>query len=146
MAGGVAVDDDGRHRTLTLRTAQRFHDGTPALARECVASLRRWGARDAFGKTLFAVTDALLAADDRRLVFRLTRPYPMLPKALSKTGPMMAAIMPERLASADSMRLLPELIGSGPYRDRVAVPHQRDRMPAATPRRPAMSKTMAVSP
>lgn len=146
MVEGVAVGDDGRRWTLTLRTDLRFHAGTPVLARDRVASLRRRGAHDKFGKTLFAVTDALLAADDRRLVFRLTRPYPMLPKALSKTGPMMAAIMPGRLASADSMWLFTELIGSGSYRYRIAVPRQRDRTPAATPRRPAMSKTMAVSP
>jgi peptide/nickel transport system substrate-binding protein len=119
MIEGVAVEDDGRRWTLTLRTGLRFHDGTPVLARDCVASLRRWGARDEFGKTLFAVTDELLAADDRRLVFRLSRPYPMLPMALSKTGLMMAAIMPERLASADAMRPLTEVIGSGPYRYRA---------------------------
>lgn len=116
MVEGVAVEDDGRRWTLTLRSGLKFHDGTPVLARDCVASLRRWGARDEFGKNLFAVTDELAATGDRTLVFRLRRPYPMLPLALSKTGLMMAAIMPERLANADATRPLTEVVGSGPYR------------------------------
>ena len=36
---------------------------TPVLARDCVASLRRWGAKDAFGQVLLATTDDLSAPD-----------------------------------------------------------------------------------
>ena len=76
-----------------------FHDGTPVLARDCVASIRRWARRDAFGQTLMAVTDELSAADDRTIVFRLRQPFPLLPEALGKIGINMLPIMPERLAA-----------------------------------------------
>jgi peptide/nickel transport system substrate-binding protein len=52
MVEGHRVDNDGRRWTLTLRDGLRFHDGTPVLARDCVASIRRWAARDAIGRAL----------------------------------------------------------------------------------------------
>jgi peptide/nickel transport system substrate-binding protein len=116
MLAGFQTDADGKRWVLTLRDGLKFHDGSPVLARDCVASLRRWAGRDELGKALFAVTDELAAPDDRTLVFRLKRPYPMLPMALGKTGLMMAAMMPERLAKADPDKQITEIVGSGPYR------------------------------
>jgi hypothetical protein len=49
MLEGHTVEDDGRTWTMTLREGLRFHDGEPVRARDVVASLRRWGARDQFG-------------------------------------------------------------------------------------------------
>ncbi len=46
---------------LTLRDGLLFHDGTPVLARDCVASIQRWGKRAAFGQALMAATDELTA-------------------------------------------------------------------------------------
>ncbi len=60
------------------------------LARDCVASIRRWGARDAFGQALLAATDEIAAPDDRTIAFRLKLPFPLLPDALGKTGPRCA--------------------------------------------------------
>ena len=39
MAEGHTVDDDGKRWTIKLRDGLMFHDGTPVLARDCVASL-----------------------------------------------------------------------------------------------------------
>src|SRR4051812_16898811 len=52
MIAGHTVEDDGRVWILTLREGLRFHDGTPVLGRDVVASIRRFGARDAFGQAL----------------------------------------------------------------------------------------------
>ena len=41
MLAGHVVDDDGKRWTMTLREGMRFHDNTPVLARDCVASIRR---------------------------------------------------------------------------------------------------------
>jgi peptide/nickel transport system substrate-binding protein len=116
MLEGFSVEDDGKRWVLKLREGLKFHDGTPVLARDCVASLNRWGKRDDFGKSLFAATDELSARDDRTIVFRLKRPYPLLPMALGKTGLIMAAMMPERIANSDPDKPITELVGSGPYR------------------------------
>ncbi len=116
MVAGHVVEDDGRRWTLTLREGLRWHDGTPVLARDCVASVRRWGAKDTFGQALLGATDELSADGDRRLVFRLKRPFPLLPDALAKTGVYMPAMMPERLARTDPGAQVTEIVGSGPFR------------------------------
>ncbi len=116
MAEGHTVEDDGRRWRIRLRDGLRFHDGEPVLARDCVASLRRWGARDVLGRELLAATDELSAADDRTIQFRLKRPFPLLAEALAKPGANMSAIMPERLANTDPFKQITEMVGSGPFR------------------------------
>ncbi|HEV7338095.1 MAG TPA: ABC transporter substrate-binding protein [Bosea sp. (in: a-proteobacteria)] len=116
MVEGHLVEDDGKRWTLTLRPGLVFHDGSKVLARDAVASIRRWGARDTFGQALMAATEELSAPDDRTILFRLRRPFPQLPAALARPSALVAAIMPERLAQTDPFKQIPEAIGSGPYR------------------------------
>jgi peptide/nickel transport system substrate-binding protein len=116
MVAGHTIDNDGKTWTLTLRDGLRFHDGTKVLARDCVASIRRWSVRDQFGQTLMQRTGALAAPDDRTIVFQLRKPFILLPDALGKFGINMCAIMPERLASTDPFKPIAEVIGSGPFR------------------------------
>ena len=116
MLAGHVVEQDGRLWRLTLRDGMRFHDGEPVRAQDVVPSLRRFAARDAFGAALMDATDSLRALDDRTVEFRLKRAFPLLPAALGKTGPIMPAIMPERLALTDPQKRVDEMIGSGPYR------------------------------
>ncbi len=126
MVDGFTTTPDGKTWRLTLRDGLRFHDGTPVLARDCVASINRWGRRDAFGQALMAATDELSAADDKTFVFRLKRPFPLLPDALGKVAGIMCAIMPERLAATDPFKAVTEMVGSGPFR--YAAP---ERVPGA---------------
>ncbi|HET6185326.1 MAG TPA: ABC transporter substrate-binding protein [Acetobacteraceae bacterium] len=116
MAAGARTEDGGLRWTITLRDGLRFHDDTPVLARDCVASVKRWGARDSFGQALLAATDEISAPDDKTIAFRLKRPFALLPDALAKTPPSMCPIMPERLASTDPFKQVTEMVGSGPYR------------------------------
>ena len=116
MVAGHTTGEEGRRWTLTLRDGLVWHDGTPVLARDCVASIKRWGAKDTYGQALLAATDELSAADDKRIVFRLKRPFPLLPDALGKPGVYMPAMMPERLALTDPATQVTEMVGSGPYR------------------------------
>ena len=116
MVDGHRVEDDGKRWDLTLREGLRFHDGEKVLARDCVASLRRWAKRDPFGSVLMGATDELSAPDDRTIRFRLKRPFPLLPIALGKASVPVCAMMPERLAETDAFRQVPELVGSGPFR------------------------------
>jgi peptide/nickel transport system substrate-binding protein len=116
MAEGHTVENDGTLWTIRLRGSLRFHDGTPVLARDVVASIRRFAARDAFGKSLMTVTEELTATDDRTLRFRLSKPFPHILAALAGSSTTMPCIMPERLASTDPFRQVTEMVGSGPYR------------------------------
>ena len=116
MAAGAVAEDGGKLWRITLRDGLRFHDGTPVLARDCVASIKRWGARDAFGQALLAATDEVAAADDKTIRFRMKTAFPLLLDALGKTPPAMCAIMPERLANTDPFKAVTEMVGSGPFR------------------------------
>ena len=86
MVEGHVIENDGKTWKLTLRDGLKFHNGEPVLARDCVASLQRWGKRDTFGQTLFSVADELSAPSDKVLQFRLKKPFPMIPDALGKIG------------------------------------------------------------
>jgi peptide/nickel transport system substrate-binding protein len=116
MVDGHRVEEDGRRWDLSLRDGLLWHDGEKVLARDCVASIRRWARRDPFGATLMDATDELSAPDDRVIRFRLKRPFPLLPIALGKASVPVCAMMPERLANTDPFQQVPELIGSGPFR------------------------------
>ena len=116
MVAGHVVENDGRLWRLTLRDGLAFHDGSPVLARDAAASIRRWSARDAFGLALMEATDELSAPDDRTIVFRLKRPFPLLPDALAKTSGCICPILPERLAVTDPFKQVTEMVGSGPFR------------------------------
>jgi peptide/nickel transport system substrate-binding protein len=116
MVEGHTVANDGKLWTLTLRERLKFHDNTPVLARDAVASIRRWQQRDPFGQALMAATDELSAPSDRVIQFRLKRPFPLLPNALGKAPSSMPCIMAERHANTDPMKAVTEVVGSGPFR------------------------------
>ena len=116
MAEGMATTDNGCTVTIRLRDGLRFHDDTPVLARDCVASIRRWAARDGFGQTLMAQTDELSAPDDRTIQFRLKASFPLLAEALGKLSSPVPFMMPERLAQTDPQTQIREVVGSGPFR------------------------------
>jgi len=115
MVEGHVVANDGKLWTLTLRPGLLWHDGEKVTARDCVASIKRWAKRDALGGALIAATDELSAPDDRTIVFRLNRPFPLLPDALGKITSPMPAMMPERFANTDPFKQLTDMIGSGPF-------------------------------
>jgi peptide/nickel transport system substrate-binding protein len=116
MLAGATIDDGGKLWRLGLRPGLLFHDGSRVLARDCVASIRRFCARDSFGQALMDATDELSAPSDMVIQFRLKRPFPLLPDALASTSSFMCAIMPERLANTDPFTQVTEMIGSGPFK------------------------------
>jgi peptide/nickel transport system substrate-binding protein len=117
MVEGHVIEDDGKRWTMTLREGLLWHDGTPVLARDCVASLERWRKRDPAGATLDLRVDAIEAPDDRTLVWRLRKPFPLLPHFLSKVQPQ-PVMMPSRIAATDPFKQVTEIVGSGPFRFR----------------------------
>ncbi|HUD62872.1 MAG TPA: ABC transporter substrate-binding protein [Acetobacteraceae bacterium] len=115
MVAGHVVSDGGKLWELTLRDGLTFHDGTMVLARDAVASIKRWGQRDAFGAELLARTDEMTAPTDKLIRLRLNKPFALVPDALAVIISV-PVIMPERLAKTDPFRPVTEMVGSGPYR------------------------------
>jgi peptide/nickel transport system substrate-binding protein len=116
MVEGHIVEEDGLTWTLKLREGLRFHDKEPVLARDVVASIRRFAPRVIFTNALMDATGELSAPDDRTVQFRLKRPFPHLPEALGGPGGNAPVIMPERLAAESPFKPVAEIVGSGPYR------------------------------
>jgi peptide/nickel transport system substrate-binding protein len=135
MVAGQNVDDDGKTWELTLRDGLAFHDGQKVLARDCVATIKRFGTRDPFGQALLKRVDEISAPSDGVIRFRLNKPFPLLPNALAQ---VYCAIMPTRLAETDPMKQIPEAIGSGPFKFMAD-----ERVPGS---RVAFSKNQAYVP
>src|SRR6266404_8644922 len=54
---------DGKGYTFTLRDGLLWHDGKPVTSEDCIASIKRWGARDTMGQKLMGSVASLSAID-----------------------------------------------------------------------------------
>jgi peptide/nickel transport system substrate-binding protein len=113
MLAGDEVSSDGLTWKMTLRDGLLFHDGTPVLAKDCVASLNRWSKRDGFGQRLASQMNEMTAPDDKTIQIRLKKPYPHMRFAIAQGS---SFIMPERVARTDAFQQINEYVGSGPFR------------------------------
>lgn len=116
MAAGWTVEDAGRAYLFRLRDGLKFHDGSPVRPQDCIASIRRWAARDGFGGVMLQHVAAMTPVDERSFRIALDRPFPLLPLAIGKSSAPSCLIMPERLARTSPSEQVTEAIGSGPYR------------------------------
>jgi peptide/nickel transport system substrate-binding protein len=116
MAESEQVSSDGLTWTFKLRPGLKFHDGTPVLAKDCVASLIRWSFRDPMGLMIKAIQEEIVAVDDTTFRWRLKKPYPKMLLALGKNNSPCSFIMPERLARTDPFQQITEYVGSGPMK------------------------------
>src|SRR6201987_4665012 len=113
MVEGHEGDDAGLAWVLRRRDGLLFHDNEPLLAKDVVASIRRFAVRVPFASALMAATDELSAADDRTVKFRLKRPFPHLPLAPAGPGGTVPAIMPGRLGASSPSQPGKDVVGSG---------------------------------
>lgn len=116
MVQRYSTSADGLTWDFELRDGLRFHDGSPVRARDATQSIRRWGARDVFGRLVMARTVSLDAIDDKNFRLRLREPYPVLLDALAKVSSNVCFVMREQEASTDPSQAVTEVIGSGPFR------------------------------
>jgi len=65
MVGEFEVSPDQLNYSFALRDGLKFHDGQPVRGADCVASIKRWMARDALGQTSPRSSPSLRAATTR---------------------------------------------------------------------------------
>ena len=116
MVESEEVSSDGLVWTFRLRPGLTFHDGEPVLAKDVVASVARWQARDNMGLMTKEIERELIAVDDRTFRWVLKKPYPKLLVALGKLILPCCFVMPARVAATDPFRQITEYVGSGPMR------------------------------
>jgi peptide/nickel transport system substrate-binding protein len=107
------LDDDGLTWRFRLREGLGWHDGTPVTAKDCVASIRRWGARFGEAKIMLERTAQLDATDERNFVLKLKEPFGPVLEALGNTS-QVCFIMRSKEAESDPFTQIKEVVGSGP--------------------------------
>ena len=118
MVDTWALSEDKLTYTFVLRDGLKWHDGQPVTAADCVASIRRWGSRDAMGQTMMGFVATLEAADARTVKLVMKEPYGLVLDSLGKVGSVVPFMMPERIAKTPGSEQVKEIIGSGPYKFR----------------------------
>ena len=113
MVEGHRTEDDGKTWEFTLRDGLAFHDGEKVLARDCAATIKRFGTRNPFGQALMKRVAEVSAPSDKVIRIRLNKPFPLIEAALAE---YQCAIMPTRLAETDPLKQITEPIGSGPFK------------------------------
>jgi len=114
MAESHTLSADGLTYTFTLRPGLAFHDNQPVRAVDCIASIKRWSARDPMGQLLATFIAEMAAIDERSFRMTLKQPYGLVLDSLGKsTSP--PYIMPERIANTPASEQVTDPIGSGPF-------------------------------
>ena len=116
MVGEFEVSSDKLNYSFALRDGLKFHDGQPVRGADCVASLKRWMARDTLGQTLATTISEMKGGDDKNFSIHLKEQFPLLISAISKVSSLAPFIMPERLAKTDPYEQVKEMVGSGPFK------------------------------
>jgi peptide/nickel transport system substrate-binding protein len=116
MVGDYNISPDKLVYRIALRDGLKFHDGQPVRGADCVASLRRWMARDGLGQTLAGVVEEMTGGDGKDFTIRLKEPFPLLIDGIAKVSSLAPFIMPERLAKTDPFQQVTEMVGSGPFK------------------------------
>jgi peptide/nickel transport system substrate-binding protein len=116
MVEAEEVSSDGLEWNFRLRLGLKFHDGEKVLAKDAVASINRWAARDPMGLMIKAVENELTAVDDRTFRWSLKRPFPKMLLALGKISAPCCFVMPWRIAATDPFKQIDDYVGSGPMR------------------------------
>jgi peptide/nickel transport system substrate-binding protein len=116
MVDKWTVSPDKLTYTFTLRDGLKWHDGGQVTSADCIASIKRWGARDGMGQALMGYTASLDAVDAKTFKLVLKRPIGFVLDALAKIDSNVPFMMPERIAKTDPNKQITEVIGSGPFR------------------------------
>ena len=115
MVDTWSISQDNRLYTFKLRKGLEFHDGKPVTGDDVIASLQRWGKRDAMGSALMQFVSRMDSpAPDTFRIF-LGEACGFVLDALSKPSSNVPFIMPKRIADTDAFKQIEEHIGSGPY-------------------------------
>ncbi|MBV8185822.1 MAG: ABC transporter substrate-binding protein [Alphaproteobacteria bacterium] len=115
MVDSWLLSPDRLTYTFTLRDGLRWHDGKPVTADDCIASLKRWGARDSTGAKLLGFVATFETVNDKTFRIVLKEHYGLVIDSLAKPGGSTPLMMPKRIAETDPAKQIEEFVGSGPF-------------------------------
>jgi peptide/nickel transport system substrate-binding protein len=117
MVDKYEVSPDKLTYTFTLRDGLEWHDGKPVTSEDCIASIKRWAAKDSMGQSLMARVTGMKAVNDKTFTMTLKEPYGLVLQSLAKPSSNVPFMMPARVAATDpNTQIKPEdVVGSGPF-------------------------------
>src|SRR5688572_3261165 len=115
MVDKWTVSPDNRLWSFTLRGGLAFHDGAPVTGEDVVASLERWGKRDAMGQKLMSFVERMDSPAPNQFRIFLREACGFVLEALGKPSSNVPFIMPKRVAQTPADRQIEDATGSGPY-------------------------------
>jgi peptide/nickel transport system substrate-binding protein len=115
MVESYDVSGDGLTYDFKLRDGLVFHDEQPVTSKDVIASLQRWGAKDAMGQKMMSFVKEMTATGDNSFRFVLNEPTGLIVQALGKPSSNVPFIMPARVAATPPGDQISEYVGSGPF-------------------------------
>src|SRR5229473_507828 len=117
MVDKYDVSADKLTWTFTLRDGLVWSDGKPVTAEDCIASIKRWGARDSMGQKMMGSVAGFEAVDAKTFKMKMKEPYGLVLESLGKPSSNVLFIMPKRVAETDPFTQIKaeDVIGSGPF-------------------------------
>jgi peptide/nickel transport system substrate-binding protein len=109
------VSADKLTYTFTLRDGLLWHDGAPVTAEDCIASIKRWAAKDTLGQTLMTFIDSMAPQGQKSFTVKLKEPTGLLVFGLGKPSSNVPFMMPKRIAETDPNTQISDFTGSGPF-------------------------------
>jgi peptide/nickel transport system substrate-binding protein len=106
---------DKLNYVFTLRDGLLWHDGAPVTAEDCVASIKRWAAKDTLGQKLMSLVHTITAQDPKTFTIKLKESTGLLIFALGKPSSNVPFMMPKRVAETDPNTQISDFTGSGPF-------------------------------
>jgi peptide/nickel transport system substrate-binding protein len=103
--------------TFSLRDGLEWHDGKPVTSEDCIASIKRWAARDSMGQKMMGSVDGFEAVDAKTFKMKMKEPYGLVLQSLGKPSSNVPFMMPARVAATDPNTQIKaeDVIGSGPF-------------------------------
>ena len=102
--------------TFKLRDGLLWHDEKPVTAEDCVASIKRWSARDPLGQKVMSFVDTITVDGKDNFTIKLKSQTGLLLFALGKPSSNVPFMMPKRVADTDPNTQISDFTGSGPFK------------------------------
>jgi peptide/nickel transport system substrate-binding protein len=115
MVDKYEVSPDQLTYTLTLRDGLLWHDGTPVTSEDCIASIKRWGAKDSMGQKMMSFVRDFAVVNPQAFQILLKEPTGLVLQALGKPSSNVPFMMPRRVAETAPNEQIKDFTGSGPF-------------------------------
>ena len=117
MVDKYDVSADKLTWTFTLRDGLVWTDGKPVTSEDCIASIKRWAAKDSMGQKMMGSVAGFEAVDAKTFKMKMKEPYGLVLQSLGKPSSNVPFMMPKKTAETDpnTQIKIEDVIGSGPF-------------------------------